>query len=211
MFSRFSRRGLSLFLALVTLCICLSPALVQPAEAVVGIDDATIAVGLLFASWAGVTFMTNQGAYSAVSNFLSSSAAGLKACSDVAANYLVNGSLQLVQGVKDAFTSVLPDLNNTFRAPSSSDTGYLCGALPVNVPLTVPQFSDSPSFSDLIRYDGDVSAYSVSARGHTYSFQITTDDWFRVLDENGSCLCSYGWAYDSVFYGFTVFVFSGQL
>lgn len=172
MFSRFSRRGLSLLLALVTLCMCLFPALVQRAEAVVGIDDATIAVGLLFASWAGVTFMTNQGAYSAVSNFLSSSAAGLKSCSDVAANYLVNGSLQLVQGVKDAFTSVLPDLNNTFRAPSSSDTGYLCGALPVNVPLTVPQFSDSPSSSNLIRYDGDVSAYSVSAGGHTYSFQL---------------------------------------
>ena len=108
MFSWFSRRCRSLLLALVTLCMCLSPALVQPADAVVGIDDATFAVGLLFASWAGVTFMTNQGAYTAVSSFLSSSAAGLKACSDVATNYLVNGSLQLLQDVKDAFYIYFP-------------------------------------------------------------------------------------------------------
>lgn len=34
MFSRFSRRGLCFLLALVTLCMCLSPALTQPTEAV---------------------------------------------------------------------------------------------------------------------------------------------------------------------------------
>lgn len=46
MFSRFSRRGLCFLLALVTLCMCLSPALTQPAEAVAaGVVAGTVALG----------------------------------------------------------------------------------------------------------------------------------------------------------------------
>ena len=46
MFSRFSRRGLCFLLALVTLCMCLSPALTQPAEAVAaGVVAGTVAIG----------------------------------------------------------------------------------------------------------------------------------------------------------------------
>ena len=46
MFSRFSRRGLCFLLALVTLCMCLSPALTQPAEAVAsGVIAGTVAIG----------------------------------------------------------------------------------------------------------------------------------------------------------------------
>ena len=46
MFSRFSRRGLCFLLALVTLCMCLSPALTQPTEAVAaGVVAGTVAIG----------------------------------------------------------------------------------------------------------------------------------------------------------------------
>ena len=46
MFSRFSRRGLCFLLALVTLCMCLSPALTQPAEALAaGVVAGTVAIG----------------------------------------------------------------------------------------------------------------------------------------------------------------------
>ena len=46
MFSRFSRRGLCFLLALVTLCMCLSPALTQPAEAMAaGVVAGTVAIG----------------------------------------------------------------------------------------------------------------------------------------------------------------------
>ena len=46
MFSRFSRRGLCFLLALVTLCMCPSPALTQPAEAVAaGVVAGTVAIG----------------------------------------------------------------------------------------------------------------------------------------------------------------------
>lgn len=46
MFSRFSRRGLCFLLALVTLCMCLSPALTQPAEAVAaGVIAGSVAIG----------------------------------------------------------------------------------------------------------------------------------------------------------------------
>lgn len=178
MFSRFSRRGLCFLLALVTLCMCLSPALVQPAEAVAGIDDATIAVGLLFASWAGVTFMTNQGAYTAVSNFLSSSAAGLKACSDVAANYLVNGSLRLVQDVKDAFSSFLPDFNSTFQTPAGSLDGSLIGSFPLGVdfpfdsssPLSIPSSFFGGSTSNVVNFSlSNGSVYILSEEINGYS------------------------------------------
>lgn len=46
MFSRFSRRGLCFLLALVTLCMCLSPALTQPTEAVApGVIAGSVAIG----------------------------------------------------------------------------------------------------------------------------------------------------------------------
>lgn len=137
MISRFSRRGLCSFLALVTLCMCLSPALAQPAEAVAGIDDATLAVGLLFLGWAGVSFATNDAAVTCTTNFLNSSVAGLKAASEVAANYVVDGSLKLVQGVQDAFSSALDDINATFRTPEGTDEGALAGSYPVARPVSL--------------------------------------------------------------------------
>ena len=177
MISRFSRRGLCFFLALVTLCMCLSPSLVQPVDAVAGIDDATIAVGLLFASWAGVTFATNQGAYTAVSNFLSSSAAGLQAASEVAANYVVDGSLKLVQGVKDAFSAFLPDFNSTFRTPDGSLDGALIDSIPLDVaipfdsasPLSIPSSFFSGSPDNVINFTfADGKVYTLYETGTSY-------------------------------------------
>ena len=159
MISRFSRRGLCFFLALVTLCMCLSPSLAQPAEAVAGIDDATLAVGMLFLGWAGVSFATNDAAVTCTTNFLNSSVAGLKAASEVAANYVVDGSLKLVQDVKDAFSSVLPDIHATFRTPEGSDSGALAGSYPVGVPVDIP-------------FDGSY----VSVDGDSSNFYVTTDD-----------------------------------
>ena len=159
MFSRFSRRGLCFLLALVTLCMCLSPALTQPAEAVAGIDDATLAVGMLFLGWAGVSFATNDAAITCTTNFLNSSVAGLKAASEVAANFVVDGSLKLVQDVKDAFSNVLPDIKATFRTPNGSTTGALAGSYPVGVPIDVP-------------FDGSY----VSVDGNSSVFSFITDD-----------------------------------
>ena len=159
MFSRFSRRGLCFLLALVTLCMCLSPALTQPAEAVAGIDDATLAVGMLFLGWAGVSFATNDAAITCTTNFLNSSVAGLKAASEVAANFVVDGSLKLVQDVKDAFSNVLPDIKATFRTPDGSTTGALAGSYPVGVPIDFP-------------FDGSY----VSVDGNSSVFHFITDD-----------------------------------
>ena len=159
MFSRFSRRGLCFLLALVTLCMCLSPALTQPAEAVAGIDDATLAVGMLFLGWAGVSFATNDAAVTCTTNFLNSSVAGLKAASEVAANFVVDGSLKLVQDVKDAFSNVLPDIKATFRTPDGSTTGALAGSYPVGVPIDVP-------------FDGSY----VSVDGNSTVFHFIADD-----------------------------------
>ena len=171
------RRLLCCFLALATVCLCLAPALVQPAYALAGVDDATLAIGLLFCSWAGVTFATNQGAATAVTSFLNSSVNGLKACSEVASKYVVDGSLALVQGVKDAFQSILPDINSTFRTPEGSTEGSLFGSTPLGVPLPLSSFDSVPDSSllgslpsypvDLL--SGDSNCLTVSTSKGVYS------------------------------------------
>lgn len=171
------RRLLCCLLALATVCLCLAPALVQPAFALAGVDDATLAIGLLFCSWAGVTFATNQGAVTAVTSFLNSSVNGLKACSEVASKYVVDGSLALVQGVKDAFQSILPDINSTFRTPEGSTEGSLFGSTPLGVPLPLSSFDSVPDSSllgslpsypvDLL--SGDSNCLTVSTSKGVYS------------------------------------------
>ena len=65
------RRVLYCLLALLTLYCCLSPAFVQPAEAVAVADDVLIAsLALLAVSWAGITFNTNAGVNTGISNML---------------------------------------------------------------------------------------------------------------------------------------------
>ena len=145
------KRILCVLLAVVLLFTW--PGFVPEAQAVAGIDDATIAVGLLFATWAGVTFASSQGAYMAVSNFLSSSAAGLKAASEVATNYVVDGSLKLVQGVKDAFSSFLSEINSTFITADGSNSGAVSGAVPVGVPLSLVSFD---SKNDALSSDSNI-------------------------------------------------------
>ncbi len=169
------RRLLCCFLALATVCLCLAPALVQPAYALAGVDDATLAIGLLFCSWAGVTFATNQGAVTAVTSFLNSSVNGLKACSEVASKYVVDGSLALVQGVKDAFQSILPYINSTFRTPEGSTEGSLVGSVPLGVPIGIPSFADSSSASNLNYYSADLFAkgtYPISVSTSKGVFQL---------------------------------------
>ena len=169
------RRLLCCLLALATVCLCLAPALVQPAFALAGVDDAALAVGLLFCTWAGVTFATNQGAYNAVSNFLNSSVNGLKACTEVAAKNLVNGTLTLTKGVRDAFNSILPEINSTYKPIPGSSDGALVGSTPAGVPIGIPSFADSSSASNLNYYSADLfakGAYPISVSTSKGVFQL---------------------------------------
>lgn len=189
--SPFFRRLLCCLLALATVCLCLAPALAQPALALAGVDDATLAVGLLFCSWAGVTFATNQGAATAVGNFLNSSVNGLKACSEVASKYVVDGSLALVQGVKDAFNSILPELDSTFRTPEGSTDGALAGSIPVGVPLdvpTIPSTSKADS-SDLQWFPLTGSpVFTYMSDGVTYQISLVIDgkSYYQVRSSSNS-------------------------
>ena len=164
------------------ICILLSlallltwPGFAQQADAVAGVDDAALAVGLLFCTWAGVTFATNQGAYNAVSNFLNSSVNGLKACTEVVAKNLVNGTLTLTKGVRDAFNSILPEINSRFRTPVGSTEGSLVGSVPAGVPIGIPSFADTPSASDLNYYSADLfakGAYPISVSTSQGVYQL---------------------------------------
>ena len=93
MISRFSRRGLCFFLALVTLCMCLSPALAQPAEAVAaGVIAGTAAVAATVVVGALLTNMSfKPGADSAAwDNLVSRVEAHLSAL-----GYVVDGMINV--------------------------------------------------------------------------------------------------------------------
>ena len=111
------RRVLCCLLALLTFGCCLSPALVQPTEAVAVADDILIAfLALLATSWAGVTFATNGGANTAISNLLQSKpAVKLSLAGLITKKLVVEGTkLLLTRDVRDAFETVLPEIKSFF-------------------------------------------------------------------------------------------------
>lgn len=146
--SGFLCRALCVILAFLTLAFTLSPALVQPVEAVAVADDITLALTLLFTSWAGITFASNAGAQTAVSNLLSSKPAVASSVAGLITKGLVTeGSKLLLTGdVKTAFRSVLPEIkdffvvteDNTGSLPVASDfsalsSGFTYGVWSFNV------------------------------------------------------------------------------
>ena len=149
MFSRFFsnihfRRVLCCLLALLTFGCCLSPAFVQPAEAVAVADDVLIAsLGLLALSWAGITFNTIAGANSGVSRlFQSRPATKLSLAGLLTKKLVVDGTkLLLTSDVRDVFNTVLPDIKSTFPSDAatspSTDTTYK-GSYYSNIPVGVP-------------------------------------------------------------------------
>ena len=142
------RRVLCCLLALLTLGCCLSPAFVQPAEAVAVADDVLIAsLALLAVSWAGITFNTIAGANSGVSRFLNSKPmAKLSLAGLLTKELIVDGTkLLLTSDVRDVFNTILPDIKSTFpsdAATSPSTDSNFKGAyynnIPVGVPLNAP-------------------------------------------------------------------------
>lgn len=156
------RRCLCFVLAFLTLAFALSPSLFQPAEAVAVADDITLALALLFTSWAGITFPTNAGAQNAVSNLISSkpavatSIAGL-----ITKNLVIEGSKLLLTGdIRTAFRDILPEIRDFFQVSSETNTGSF-------------SFTDDSvliSSSSISLYD---QVFSVSADGPIYYFLYT--------------------------------------
>ena len=138
--SGFLCRALCVILAFLTLAFTLSPALVQPVEAVAVADDITLALTLLFTSWAGITFASNAGAQTAVSNLLSSKPAVASSVAGLITKGLVTeGSKLLLTGdVRTAFRDALTDIKDFFATPADSFDGSLYGSSPLGVPIYAP-------------------------------------------------------------------------
>ena len=155
MFSRFFsnihfRRVLCCLLALLTFGCCLSPALVQPAAAVAIADDVLIAsLALLATSWAGVTFATNGGANTAISNlFQSKPAVKLSLAGLITKKLVVEGTkLLLTRDVRDVFETVLPEIKSFFQTESETVVSVGGGSLvgPVVVGAIYSNFPSVPS------------------------------------------------------------------
>lgn len=147
--SRQLRRCLCFVLALLTLAFALSPSLFQPAEAVAVADDITLALGLLFTSWAGITFASNAGAQTAVSNLLSTKPAVASSVAGLITKGLVTeGSKLLLTGdVRTAFRDALTDIQDFFQVKSdavaAAGGGQISGSALLNVPYSLS--SDTPT------------------------------------------------------------------
>lgn len=141
--SSFLCRVLCVILAALTLAFTLSPALVQPAEALAVADDLTLALTLLFTSWAGITFASNVGAQTAVSNLLSSKPAVASSVAGLITKGLVTeGSKLLLTGdVRTAFRNTLTDIQDFFQVKSESVAaaggGQISGSVSLNVPYSI--------------------------------------------------------------------------
>lgn len=147
--SSFLCRFLCVVLAFLTLAFTLSSALVQPAEAVAVADDITLALTLLFTSWAGITFASNAGAQTAVSNLLSSKPAVASSVAGLITKGLVTeGSKLLLTGdVRTAFRDALTDIQDFFQVKSdavaAAGGGQISGSALLNVPYSLS--SDTPT------------------------------------------------------------------
>lgn len=167
--SSFMCRVLCVILAFLTLAFTLSPALVQPVEAVAVVDDLTLALTLLFTSWAGITFASNAGAQTAVSNLLSSKPAVASSVAGLITKGLVTeGSKLLLTGdVRTAFRDVLPDILSVFRTPENSYSGSIVGSLPLDVPLSLD-----------FKYDNLIKEGST---GYSLDFPLQSGGLYRVV------------------------------
>lgn len=208
--SSFLCRVLCVILAALTLALSLSSSLVQPAEAVAVADDITLALGLLFTSWAGITFATNAGAQTAVSNLISSkpnvasSIAGL-----ITKNLVTEGSKLLLTGdVKTAFRSVLSEIKDFFHV-SDDYTGSLSGPIAVGNSVPVYQcakYSDTPS-SSVLRSQYFIyrlpvgSEWCLIADGVSLTAKVGSDNYLRFYKPDSSySFCAFDASQFAVFY-----------
>ena len=197
MFSRFFsnihfRRVLCCLLALLTFGCCLSPALVQPAEAIAVADDILIAsLALLATSWAGVTFATNAGANTAISRLLTSKpAVKLSLAGLLTKKLIVDGTkLLLTSDVRDVFNAILPDIKSTFPSDISSGSDYQGSyyrSLPIGVPFpyveSLPDEKTDPiAFGCYSLKDLDDCLVSLDGKLYTTKYVFTENSGFVYL------------------------------
>lgn len=183
--SGFLCRALCVILAFLTLAFTLSPALVQPVEAVAVADDITLALTLLFTSWAGITFASNAGAQTAVSNLLSSKPAVASSVAGLIAKGLVTeGSKLLLTGdVQTAFRDALTDIQDFFQVKSdavaAAGGGVIADSVLLDVPFSIPASASSfnPVFFPASFFDDANNKISISSDGHHFSIYRRSDGY----------------------------------
>lgn len=198
MVSRFSgyHRILCILLVLLTVFCALSPAVVQPAEAVAVVDDMALAVGLLFATWSGITFPTTAAARKGITNFFNYNPTSYKVCSTVATDYVRDGKLALVEAVRDHYITTLYDIARFFHpADENSTTGTIVNGAVVGATYSLPVYDTKLSYDQIkalamanmfpassgVRYRVTFSR----ADGTTYTFDSSVDGTFNFLNSAG--------------------------
>lgn len=185
MFSRFSRRGLCLFLALITLCVCLSPALAQPADAV-GIGAILGTTAIAATAVAGATLISLGLSPKADTTAWDNAVSGLVDHFN-SLGYVVDGMIQVAKfkptdDAEDLKAAIAMDYVN-FAAQWVSDEGI------VSTNSLIPTATSSTTFQ-FMGNDFIFSTSDVYLLAWEYPSNVVMDDYFGPGYYSAWLICS---------------------
>ena len=191
-----TKRILSFLLVLVVFCSALLPAMIPRARAVAVVDDAAIAIGLLFAGFAGITFSRSDHAVQAIQKFMTDCADAATEIVYLAQNCVKDGVLQLVADAKMRYQTIITAMS-AFFVSSADASGALSGSLSLGGTFS-PVESDV-SYSDYTDYRFNVNDHP--------NFVITTSKgafecrYYAEKQSNGFYSYGYGVYVNGVYTG----------
>lgn len=168
------KRIFSFLLVLLVICSCFLPSMIVPARAVALVDDAALAVSLLFAGWSGVTFGRSDHAVQAMQKFLTDCADAAQDVAYLVANYVKDGVLQLVAAEKARYASIIAAMKMMFTSSAGED-GTLSGTLgigSINKPYDFS--SDKVTSKTVFRFNPFLDFQIIAADGVTLTCKPLT-------------------------------------
>lgn len=168
-----TKRILSFLLVLVVFCSALLPTMIPPVRAVAVVDDAAIAIGLLFAGFAGITFSRSDYAVQAIQKFMTDCADAATEIVYLAQNCVKDGVLQLVADAKMRYQTIITAMS-AFFVSSADESGALSGSLSLGgvvQPLVVDSVWNT-SYDDFRFGVNDVIVETTSSRVRTFSCAV---------------------------------------
>lgn len=146
-----TKRILSFLLVLVVFCSALLPAMIPPVRAVAVVDDAAIAIGLLFAGFAGITFSRSDYAVQAIQKFMTDCADAATEIVYLAQNCVKDGVLQLVADAKMRYQTIITAMS-AFFVSSADASGALSGSMSLGASYKPIKYVSSAYTADLFRF-----------------------------------------------------------
>ena len=181
------KRIFSFLLVLVVFCSAMLPAMIPPVRAVAVVDDAAIAIGLLFAGFAGITFSRSDYAVQAIQKFMTDCADAATEIVYLAQNCVKDGVLQLVADAKMRYQTIITAMS-AFFVSSADASGALSGSLSLGgavQPLELKSVWDATY--DTFRFGVNDSIVETTSRG-TRTFSCAVKSGRAVMYVDGQSI-----------------------